>query len=970
MGAAPVDAMDVFQATSGDLHVDLEDKENSKSNNHVMSSIQKSPGLLKRLSVENVFKSPAKGGGKKRKVPFEVLTDSVLNSPRPKPMQSCEKVVSKQSQEDELLGGQKEQQQLQDNDNTTTDSILATRKSKRRKSMARRVSFAPDHSLNKLCVYERDQESDFEGDKTEGEEEVKSKKRKAKSVFGFDTSNMFSALQSPSGSERTTSSAGASLSLKTTDTADTTDSIQDVSSRQEEPASLVQPPQQVEALELESFDGGIKVVMDLQDDDTVGITFTGDLTGSLPGLTDLVQEDETTGNQSNNPLPTDTLDTIGPGDTLEALENVNAMEGGDTTNLFAETTDEVDMDVTGKLPDLSSLIDVDERQEEEGEAGNAKDENQAAAPPSNKFGLDSPELLAAVNNLNAETDVTMDLTENITLNLPDLSNLVQEDEELNVDGNAGHKEKSDTPVKDSNTQQNHNAVGSSTKKQAEGPFPQDEFPTATFTNDQEGRWGFKPGAVDTLEMDLTQNGVNLMGEKTFHAVYRPSMGTATMACMPDINEVQQTDAQTDSQEEEEEAHVLTFHEFLQEADVQFLDFLRRGTSFGAANLANNFEEPKGLMECMELIYVTSPELSMLEKGCATLQEDVHQRKFQLADKERHLNCKENQPGIFDAIQIATGEKLVDLKFDVQQLKRCCRQQTSQAWKEWRAKLEGKALGEMFKVRSVLEQDLVNLKENMQNLQDMFSESSSLTDHVNQQVANLMKEASTLKESEEECTALAKECDNVQARCGKLDELFDESTSKLDEISSKKEQLLKELKALEDQVSQKQAQLDAKQGSAEGTNGGSSSLKIEVSELMSEWDMMVALTGGEGALNAVMKGIKEGKRHMSISQSTIRRSIITNFYEKEIERCMQKHLGNVLIERANESTIQINVVDSLKGLKISFDVSNFSEGESCAVLNRKLCVAPDEIVMKVDGTLTQRKGLIPLTQLVNHILACF
>ena len=64
----------------------------------------------------------------------------------------------------------------------------------------------------------------------EGEAEVKSKKSKAKSVFGFDTTNMFSALQSPSGSERSMSSAG--VSLKSADSAVSVDDVPEVSSKE------------------------------------------------------------------------------------------------------------------------------------------------------------------------------------------------------------------------------------------------------------------------------------------------------------------------------------------------------------------------------------------------------------------------------------------------------------------------------------------------------------------------------------------------------------------------------------------------------------------------------------------------------------------------------------------------------------------------------------------------------------------
>jgi hypothetical protein len=962
--------MDTMQKEDG---ADLENHE-----------LAKSPGLKVLANLESAFAAKSPGGlgtgGKKRKKPFDVVTDSVLNSPR-----VLEKFDKQQLQSE------------QENDNNTTDSILATKKSKRRKSMARRVSFAPDHSLNKLCVYEKDQEQDdFEN---EGEAEVKSKKsKKDKSVFGFQTNNMFLALQSPSGSERSVSSAGASL--KTTDTVDSVSAQQEleVSSKQEaatteedvtgrKPPAAVEEQEQcqppVAATQPDSLDNlddttdcGIKLSVSVQDDDTVGITFTGDLTGTLPGLADLLQEDEeTTANPSTDPLLTDT-DVLGGRDTLDAMEVVNQtnLEGGDTTNLFADTTntEDVDMDVTGKLPNLSSLIDSDEQQEVQ--------EQQPVASSCAGDGLDSPELLSEINGI-TDNEITMDLTENITLNLPDLSCLVEEDEEVNHLNN-------ETPAKagldQDNVNENSNAVGSSTKKQAGEAEPsfqqeQDTLTNDTLTHDQQQRWGFEPGAVDTLEMDLTENGANLMGEKTFHAVYRHSMGpgqVSMMNNMPEINEGEQQQEvnvqQAENESQEEEPSTLTFHEFLQEADIQFLDFLRRGTSFGAANLINQFEEPKGLMECMELIYVTNPELGMLEKGCATLQEDVHQRKFQLADKEGHMNVPENQPEIFDAIQVATGEKLVNLKFDVQQLKRCCRQQTSQAWKEWRAKLEGKALAELVKMRGVLEQDLANLTANKKHLEDIFSESTSLTEHVNLQVTNLMKEAVALRQNEEECAALTRECDSVESRCGELDQMHNDSSSKAEELSNQKKQLVEELKALEEEATQKKMQMAEKQSTAGDSNESCTSSKVQLSEMVCEWDMMVALSGGDEALEAVKSGMKEqGKMHMSEWQSILRQSVLSNFYDKEIERCMQQYIGNISIEKTSESTIMVNVMDSLKSLKVSLNVSlNLLEGQSSAGLNRALCTAPAEVLTKVEGVLSQQKGIVPLTALVKSVLNAF
>ena len=142
MGAQPVDALNVFEAGRVDMLEPSEDKENGM--------LPKSPRGTKRASMD-FLKSPL--SVTKRKKPFEVLSDSVLNSPRPAAEARQAKTLRSSLCGDE--NNNTNHSEAQDNDNTTTDSILATKKSKRRKSMARRVSFAPDHSLNKLCVYER-----------------------------------------------------------------------------------------------------------------------------------------------------------------------------------------------------------------------------------------------------------------------------------------------------------------------------------------------------------------------------------------------------------------------------------------------------------------------------------------------------------------------------------------------------------------------------------------------------------------------------------------------------------------------------------------------------------------------------------------------------------------------------------------------------------------------------------------------
>ena len=77
-------------------------------------------------------------------------------------------------------------------------------------------------------------------------------------------------------------------------------------------------------------------------------------------------------------------------------------------------------------------------------------------------------------------------------------------------------------------------------------------------------------------------------------------------------------------------------------------------------------------------------------------------------------------------------------------------------------------------------------------------------------------------------------------------------------------------------------------------------------------------------------------HMSELQSILRQSVISEFYRRETDRCMQSNLGNVLVERADGDVIQLSVMDPSKGIKVSLTVTGIPQGQPCSASNRDLC----------------------------------
>jgi len=200
-------------------------------------------------------------------------------------------------------------------------------------------------------------------------------------------------------------------------------------------------------------------------------------------------------------------------------------------------------------------------------------------------------------------------------------------------------------------------------------------------------------------------------------------------------------------EEEVESPVpegaVSFEQFVQEAEVQFLDHVRRGTSLGAP--LREDEPPETLQECYQVLALTLSEITTVESAIAALQAEVKTRQEVVDQKEAQVS--KHNPAIFQKLQQARGVgELDDLRNDIHQLKRCCRQQTAQSWKEWRGKLERQMGGALASNVELLRSD------------ELFLQASR--EHVDTLQEAVQRHAAQLRAQEGE---LAAELEAAQAR---------------------------------------------------------------------------------------------------------------------------------------------------------------------------------------------------------------
>ena len=176
---------------------------------------------------------------------------------------------------------------------------------------------------------------------------------------------------------------------------------------------------------------------------------------------------------------------------------------------------------------------------------------------------------------------------------------------------------------------------------------------------------------------------------------------------------------------------MTFSDFVRAAELQFLDQLRRGTSLGLGELAQD-PPPASLRASYHLVCVTAAEVDRYETGIRLVQEEIQVRRQRMAAKDEQLAA--NNPAVFRRLQTATGAELEQLQASLQHLKKVCRGQTVFAWKEWRLKSETRLSTELAGRLQLLEDDAAFLQSCAQGLHSCAQAARSEAEATAQRLA--------------------------------------------------------------------------------------------------------------------------------------------------------------------------------------------------------------------------------------------
>jgi len=150
---------------------------------------------------------------------------------------------------------------------------------------------------------------------------------------------------------------------------------------------------------------------------------------------------------------------------------------------------------------------------------------------------------------------------------------------------------------------------------------------------------------------------------------------------------------------------LTVRDFLKMSGVQFLDHVRRGTSIGMGDLADD-PPPGTLRECYRLLHLTRVDADGFANAVRTLQEECAASRARVGEREAELSAA--NPEVFRSLQLARGAELERLRAGIASLKRVCRAQTMLAWKEWRLRMEAGARQALSDSAARLRSDLAFL----------------------------------------------------------------------------------------------------------------------------------------------------------------------------------------------------------------------------------------------------------------------
>jgi len=284
------------------------------------------------------------------------------------------------------------------------------------------------------------------------------------------------------------------------------------------------------------------------------------------------------------------------------------------------------------------------------------------------------------------------------------------------------------------------------------------------------------GGVGDTQQQQTQGMMTLHLTETGAVVEGPASGAAANG------------------EEEVESPVpegaVSFEQFVQEAEVQFLDHVRRGTSLGAP--LREDEPPETLQECYQVLALTLSEITTVESAIAALQAEVKTRQEVVDQKEARVS--KHNPDIFQKLQQARGVgELDDLRNDIHQLKRCCRQQTAQSWKEWRGKLERQMGGALASNVELLRTD------------ELFLQASR--EHVSTLLEAVQQHAADLRAQESELVAELEAAQVLQEAAATKDEAVVEAERRLNGLRESAETAAERVGGLEEACSHLNVRLE-------------------------------------------------------------------------------------------------------------------------------------------------------------------
>ena len=261
------------------------------------------------------------------------------------------------------------------------------------------------------------------------------------------------------------------------------------------------------------------------------------------------------------------------------------------------------------------------------------------------------------------------------------------------------------------------------------------------------------------------------------AAPRPSAGGAGPAAMETTPGLASTSA-----------GAMTFQQFVQDADIQFLDHLRRGTSMGLLGVEDPL--PTTLQECYQLMSLTLNDINVVEERVQLLKQEIAVRKEQVAAKEERLTTQ--NPAVFTRMANAGEEEASDLRNDLHQLKRCCRQQTALTWKEWRAESEQVTKESYEQIAELLRADDTLIKDNHATMRDLIDRCKAHTEATHGELEAAGKEY-------EAVVAMGRTAGNKRAHMAEMQAAVEATQEQIAGAAGRKEPLERRLEELRAQL---------------------------------------------------------------------------------------------------------------------------------------------------------------------------